>query len=60
MLESLTPEQQQKIKVAFAEGYLAAETRRTPGRTMRWLKMTQQLLTILLFIGVIASLMGEF
>ncbi|KAF4519110.1 hypothetical protein B566_EDAN010532 [Ephemera danica] len=57
MLEN--PEEQQKIKVAFAEGYLAAEVRRTPGRTMRWLKVTQQLLTILLFLGVIVSLMAS-
>jgi len=57
-LEALTPEQQQSIKVAFAEGYLAAENRRTPSRAMKWLRVTQQLLTIFLFLGVIISLMG--
>jgi hypothetical protein len=57
-LESLTPEQQQSIKIAFAEGYLAADNKKSPSRTMKWLKVTQQLLTILLFMGVIISLMG--
>ncbi|XP_059470518.1 ATP-dependent zinc metalloprotease YME1L [Neocloeon triangulifer] len=58
-LESLTPEQQQSIKIAFAEGYLAADNKKTPGRTMKWLKVTQQLLTIFLFLGVIISLMAS-
>jgi len=58
-LESLSPEQQQGIKIAFAEGYLAAEHRKTPSRTMKWLKVTQQLLTIFLFLGVIISLMAS-
>ncbi|CAB3374504.1 Hypothetical predicted protein [Cloeon dipterum] len=58
-LEALSPEQQQSIKIAFAEGYLAAENKRTPSRTMKWLKVTQQLLTIVLFLGVIISLMAS-
>jgi hypothetical protein len=52
-------EEQQKMKVAFAEGYIAGNGQRTPGRTMKWLKMIQQMLTIVLFLAIFVSLMGK-
>jgi hypothetical protein len=47
------------MKVAFAEGYLAGSGQRTPGRTMRWLKIIQQLLTIVIFLAIFLSFMGK-
>lgn len=44
-VNNLTPEQKQQLKVAFAEGYLAAshpENAQKGGKAMRMLKMFQQ------------------
>jgi uncharacterized protein (DUF486 family) len=57
--ETLSKEEQQRMKVAFAEGYLAGSGQRTPGRTMRWLKIIQQLLTIVIFLAIFISFMGK-
>ncbi|KAK7862663.1 hypothetical protein R5R35_009236 [Gryllus longicercus] len=57
--ESLNPEEQQRMKVAFAEGYLAGSGQRVPGRTMKWLKIVQQLLTIVIFLAIFVSFMAS-
>lgn len=50
------------IKVAFAEGYLAAlnsdETNKS-GKTMKYLKVFQQLLIIVVFLGILISLFSS-
>jgi ATP-dependent metalloprotease len=56
---NLTPEQKQQLKVAFAEGYLAAnhpENMKKDGRAMRYLRVFQQLLIIVVFMGIFVSL----
>jgi ATP-dependent metalloprotease len=56
---NLTPEQKQQMKVAFAEGYLAAnhpENVKKDGRAMRYLRVFQQLLIIVVFMGIFVSL----
>ncbi|XP_073811275.1 ATP-dependent zinc metalloprotease YME1L isoform X2 [Musca autumnalis] len=50
------------IKVAFAEGYLAAansEDHPKSGKTMKYLKVFQQLLVIVVFIGIFVSLFSS-
>ncbi|XP_071450730.1 ATP-dependent zinc metalloprotease YME1L [Hetaerina americana] len=56
---NISPEDQQKLKIAFAEGYLAADGQRVPGRTMKWLKVIQQLLTIVIFLAIFISFMAS-
>lgn len=57
--EGLTTEEQQRIKLAFAEGYLAGHGQKAPSRTVRWLKIFQHVLTIVLFLAVFVSLMAS-
>lgn len=57
--EGLSTEEQQRIKLAFAEGYLAAHGQKAPSRTVRWLKIVQHVLTIVLFLAVFVSLMAS-
>lgn len=56
---SISEEQKQRLKVAFAEGYLTAshpEHANRSGKAMRYLKVLQQLLIIVVFIGIFISL----
>ncbi|XP_055642377.1 ATP-dependent zinc metalloprotease YME1L isoform X2 [Toxorhynchites rutilus septentrionalis] len=56
---SLTEEHRQRLKIAFAEGYLTAshpEHANRSGKAMRYLKVLQQLLIIVVFIGIFISL----
>ncbi|XP_067002984.1 ATP-dependent zinc metalloprotease YME1L isoform X2 [Anabrus simplex] len=57
--ESLSTEEQARLKVAFAEGYLAGNGQRAPGRTMKWLKIIQQMLTIIIFLAIFVSFMAS-
>jgi hypothetical protein len=57
--EAMSAEEQQRVKVAFAEGYLAGSGQKAPGRTMKWLKIIQQLLTIVIFLAIFVSFMGK-
>ncbi|CAH2056616.1 unnamed protein product, partial [Iphiclides podalirius] len=57
----LTNQQKDKIKIAFAEGFLAGslpENART-SKGSKYLKLVQQLLTIVLFIAIFVSLMAS-
>lgn len=61
-INNLTPEQKQQLKIAFAEGYLAAshpDNAQKGGRAMKFLKVFQQLLIIAVFIGIFASLFAS-
>ncbi|CAL8109420.1 unnamed protein product [Orchesella dallaii] len=52
-----------KLKIAFAEGYIAANPTSTvphQSRTYRWLRTVQQILAIAVFTAILASLMGSF
>ncbi|XP_075166068.1 ATP-dependent zinc metalloprotease YME1L isoform X1 [Haematobia irritans] len=54
--------QENNIKIAFAEGYLAAansEDHPKSGKTMKYLKVFQQLLVIVVFIGIFVSLFSS-
>lgn len=56
---NLTPEQKQQLKVAFAEGYLAAshpENAEKGGRAIKYLKIIQQLLMIIIITAIMVSL----
>ncbi|BES97512.1 Peptidase family M41 [Nesidiocoris tenuis] len=58
--ENASPEEVEKFKVAFAEGYLAGQKNvKSPGKSTRWLKLVQQLLTIVLFLSIFISLMAS-
>lgn len=60
--KSLTPEQKQNVKIAFAEGYLAAnhpDNAQKGGRAMKYLRIFQQLLIIVVFMGIFVSLFAS-
>uniref|UniRef100_A0A0K8SB95 AAA+ ATPase domain-containing protein n=1 Tax=Lygus hesperus TaxID=30085 RepID=A0A0K8SB95_LYGHE len=58
--ENATPEEIEKFKVAFADGYIAGQKNvKSPGKSTRWLKVVQQLLTIVLFLSIFISLMAS-
>ncbi|XP_063852999.1 LOW QUALITY PROTEIN: ATP-dependent zinc metalloprotease YME1L-like [Scylla paramamosain] len=58
LTESGTEEGQRAIKVAFAEGYLAADPQKQQSKAMRWIRNFQQVLAIVVFIAILFSLMG--
>lgn len=56
---TMPDEQKQRLKIAFAEGYLTAthpDHANRSGKAMRYLKVLQQLLIIVVFIGIFISL----
>ncbi|KAL7033786.1 hypothetical protein ACKWTF_007720 [Chironomus riparius] len=56
---NLTTEQKHQLKLAFAEGYLAAnhpESSEKGGKAMKYLKIIQQLLMIIIITAIMASL----
>lgn len=59
----LTEDQKNKVKIAFAEGYLAAShpdnVHKSGGRAFKYLKLLQQVLMIALFIGIFMSLFSS-
>jgi hypothetical protein len=57
--EGLNIEEQQRVKLAFAEGFLAGHTQKTQTKSGKWLRIVQQLLTIILFVSIVVSLMGK-
>ncbi|XP_047469459.1 ATP-dependent zinc metalloprotease YME1L-like [Penaeus chinensis] len=58
LTEESSSEVRKNMKVAFAEGYLAAEPQKHQSRTMRWIRNFQQVLAIVVFIAILFSLMG--
>lgn len=56
----MTKDEKQRMKVAFAEGYLAGNGRKAPGRTFRWLKVLQQVVLIGITFVVLISIMGVY
>jgi ATP-dependent metalloprotease len=56
---ALSSSEQDKMKIAFAEGYLAAgDPNRAQSRAARWLRAFQQILMITVFLALLLSLMG--
>lgn len=56
---TIADDQKQRLKIAFAEGYLTAthpDHANRSGKAMRYLKVLQQLLIIVVFIGIFISL----
>nr|XP_014275757.1 ATP-dependent zinc metalloprotease YME1 homolog isoform X1 [Halyomorpha halys] len=58
ILKSETSSVEEKLKLAFAEGYMAGQAQGKSGGR-RWLKVAQQLLTIVLVISIFISLMAS-
>lgn len=58
---SLTNEQKDKIKIAFAEGYLAGSNPENArgSKASKYLKVAQQLLTLVLFVAIFVSVMAS-
>ncbi|KAF5274391.1 hypothetical protein FQA39_LY07271 [Lamprigera yunnana] len=54
---NLKETEKQRIKIAFAEGYLAGNTSSSSvGKAARYLKIIQQILTIVIFLAIVISL----
>ena len=56
--ENVSIEEQGRLKVAFAEGYLAADPQKNPSKASKTLKLIQSVLAIIVFIAILFSLMG--
>ncbi|XP_067138500.1 ATP-dependent zinc metalloprotease YME1L isoform X3 [Centruroides vittatus] len=56
--ENLSPEEQQKLKISFAEGYLAADPRTKTSSKLRFFHFFRDILGILLILGILFSFMG--
>ncbi|CAG0881664.1 unnamed protein product [Darwinula stevensoni] len=59
-VENLSTDEQHRLKIAFAEGYLAAEPGKTQSRSYRILKAVQNVLAIIVFLAILFSVMGEW
>lgn len=60
--ENLSEGEKQRMKIAFAEGYLVGNTPGTrPGnsKASRYLRVVQQLLTIVIFLAIVISLLAS-
>lgn len=58
MSEESSEDGRRALKVAFAEGYLAADPQKQQSRAMRWIRNFQQVLAVVVFIAILFSLMG--
>lgn len=55
----LKPDEQHRVKLAFAEGYVAGTTNKPTSKTIRWFKVFQQFLTLVLIGVICGSLIGK-
>ena len=58
--EQLSSEEQSREKVAFAEGYLAADTQKKTSKTTKALKLFQNVLITVALIAILLSFFGKF
>ena len=58
--EQLSSEEQSRVKVAFAEGYLAADTQKKTSKTAKALKLFQNVLITVALIAILISIFGKF
>ncbi|CAN7943970.1 unnamed protein product, partial [Ixodes hexagonus] len=57
--ENLTSEEQQRLRVAFAEGYLASDPKARTSTKLRIFNIFRDLLGIILILAILFSFMGE-
>lgn len=55
---SMTDAEKQRMKIAFAEGYLLGNNPNKTGKAARYFKVVQQVLTIAIFLAIVVSLMA--
>lgn len=55
---NITEAERQRIKVAFAEGYLLGNNPKV-GKAARYFKVVQQVLTVAIFLAIVVSLMAS-
>ncbi|KAK0166000.1 hypothetical protein PV328_004463 [Microctonus aethiopoides] len=54
--EELTSNEKQRVKVAFAEGYIAGNDKKSSGRGFKWMKFIQQLIFTVVGLSLLISL----
>lgn len=57
--ETLSNDEKQRLKVAFAEGYAAADPKSTTSKKLRLFNIIRDLLGIVLILAILVSFMGE-
>lgn len=57
--ESLTDSEKQRVKVAFAEGYLLGNNSNKGSKTQKYFKLFSQTITVIIFLAIIISLMAS-
>ncbi|KAL0278581.1 UNVERIFIED_CONTAM: hypothetical protein PYX00_000362 [Menopon gallinae] len=50
--EEVQPDEKEKVKIAFAEGYMAGSKQALQPATVKWMKTTQAFVTLALLLGV--------
>lgn len=58
--EELTSNEKQRVKVAFAEGYIAGNDKKSSGRGFKWMKFIQQLIFTVVAFTILISLAGVY
>ncbi|XP_014300688.1 ATP-dependent zinc metalloprotease YME1L isoform X1 [Microplitis demolitor] len=58
--KELSSSDRQRIKVAFAEGYIAGNDRKSPARSWKWLKIVQQVLMFATVFLIFLSFAGVY
>lgn len=56
--ENLSAEESKRMKVAFAEGYLSADSRGRPGAKMRLFNIFRDIMGIVLIVAILFTFMG--
>lgn len=57
---NLSIDDKKRVKVAFAEGYIAGHDRKAPGRGFKWLRLIQQVTMTAVAFVVLMSIMGVY
>ncbi|XP_011305303.1 ATP-dependent zinc metalloprotease YME1L1 isoform X3 [Fopius arisanus] len=55
----LAPDEKQRVKIAFAEGYVAGNERKSPDRKFKWLKLIQQVVMTAVGLFILGSIMAS-
>ncbi|KAK9883951.1 hypothetical protein WA026_004889 [Henosepilachna vigintioctopunctata] len=57
--QNMTDKEKERLKIAFAEGYLLGNNPNKSGKAAKYFKIIQQLLTVAIFFAIIISLMAS-
>ncbi|KAL3285486.1 hypothetical protein HHI36_000018 [Cryptolaemus montrouzieri] len=57
--QNMTDQEKERLKIAFAEGYLLGNNPNKSGKAAKYFKVVQQVLTVAIFFAIVISLMAS-